>query len=100
MKKLISLAIAVIMVLSVLSVAAFAENESFKIAIVQQLDHPSLDEIRTAVEAELAAIAEEKGMTIEVKTFNGQNDASLLNQIGAQIAAAAVAVNVVVSGSK
>ena len=87
MKKLISLAIAVIMVLSVLSVAACAENESFKIAIVQQLDHPSLDEIRTAVEAELAAIAEEKGMTIEVKTFNGQNDASLLNQIGAQIAA-------------
>ena len=52
MKKLISLAIAVIMILSVLSVAAFAENESFKIAIVQQLDHPSLDEIRTAVEAE------------------------------------------------
>ena len=87
MKKLISLAIAVIMVLSVMSVAVCAENESFKIAIVQQLDHPSLDEIRTAVEARLAAIAEEKGMTIEVKTFNGQNDASLLNQIGAQIVA-------------
>lgn len=85
MKKLVSLILAAVMVLSVLSVSTFAEGETFKIAIVQQLDHPSLDEIRQAMEAELAAAAEAKGITIEVKTFNGQNDNSVLNQIGAQV---------------
>ena len=86
MKKFMSLILAIVMVMSLLSVAA-AEGESFKVAIVQQLDHPSLDEIRLAIEARLAAIAEEKSMTIEVETFNGQNDASLLNQIGARVVA-------------
>ncbi len=85
MKKLVSLILAAVMVLSVLSVSAFAEGETFKVAIVQQLDHPSLDEIRQAMEAALEAAAEEKGITIEVKTFNGQNDNSVLNQIGAQV---------------
>lgn len=45
--------------------------KSYKIAVVQQLDHASLDEIRTAVEAELDAKAAEKGITIEYKDFNG-----------------------------
>ena len=57
----------------------------YDIAIVQQLDHSSLDEIRTNIESELAVIAQEKGVTIKCKTFNGQNDASVLNQIGAQV---------------
>lgn len=60
---------------------------SYRIAIVQQLDHASLDEIRTAIEAELDAKAAEKGITIEYKDFNGQNDATTLNQIGTQIVA-------------
>ena len=62
-----------------------AAAKSYKIAIVQQLDHASLDEIRTAVEAELDAKAAEKGITIEYKDFNGQNDATTLNQIGTQV---------------
>ena len=54
MKKLISLILVAVMAVSMLSVSAFAEEEqSFKIAIVQQLDHPSLDEIRTACDARL-----------------------------------------------
>ena len=61
------------------------ETTSYKIAIVQQLDHASLDEIRTAVEAELDAKAAEKGIAIEYKEFNGQNDATTLNQIGTQV---------------
>ncbi len=61
---------------------ATADAKSYKIAVVQQLDHASLDEIRTAVEAELDAKAAEKGITIEYKDFNGQNDATTLNQIG------------------
>ena len=67
--------------------AAAADDtaKSYKIAIVQQLDHASLDEIRTAVEAELDAKAAEEGITIEYKDFNGQNDATTLNQIGTQV---------------
>ena len=69
------------------SEAAAADDtaKSYKIAVVQQLDHASLDEIRTAVEAELDAKAAEKGITIEYKDFNGQNDATTLNQIGTQV---------------
>lgn len=60
-------------------------SKAYKIAVVQQLDHASLDEIRTAVEAELDAKAAEKGITIEYRDFNGQNDATTLNQIGTQV---------------
>lgn len=84
MKKVIGLILAAVMALS-LCTTAFAQKESYKIAIVQQLDHPSLDEIRTAAQAKLAAIAQETGVEIEVKEFNGQNDTSILNQIGAQV---------------
>ena len=84
MKKVISLILAAVMALS-LCTTAFAQKESYKIAIVQQLDHPSLDEIRTAAQARLAAIAQETGVEIAVKEFNGQNDTSILNQIGAQV---------------
>ena len=59
--------------------------KSCKVAIVQQLDHASLDEIRVAIEAELDAKAAEKGIAIEYKDFNGQNDATTLNQIGTQV---------------
>ena len=62
-----------------------ADASTYKVAIVQQLDHASLDEIRTAIEAELDAKAAEKGITIEYKDFNGQNDATTLNQIGTQV---------------
>ena len=65
--------------------AAAATGASYKVAIVQQLDHASLDEIRKAVEAELDAKAAETGVTIEYKEFNGQNDATTLNQIGTQV---------------
>ena len=61
------------------------ETKSFNIAIVQQLDHASLDEIRIAVEAELDKATADKGVTITYKEFNGQNDNSVLNQIGAQV---------------
>ncbi len=64
---------------------AAADATTYKVAIVQQLDHTSLDEIRTAIEAELDAKAAEKGITIEYKDFNGQNDATTLNQIGTQV---------------
>ena len=67
------------------SEAAEPAAKSYRIAVVQQLDHASLDQIRTAIEAELDAKAAEKGITIEYKDFNGQNDATTLNQIGTQV---------------
>lgn len=60
-------------------------GKEYEVAIVQQLDHASLDEIRVAIEAELEAKAAEKGIAITYKDFNGQNDATVLNQIGAQV---------------
>lgn len=65
--------------------AAVQSGKEYKVAIVQQLDHASLDEIRVAIEAELEAKAAEKGIAIAYKDFNGQNDATVLNQIGAQV---------------
>ena len=60
-------------------------TKEFKVAIVQQLDHASLDEIRLAIEDELTKRAAEEGITITYKEFNGQNDTTVLNQIGAQV---------------
>ena len=61
------------------------DSKTVKVAIVQQLDHSSLDEIRTAVKDKLTALAGEQGITLEISAYNGQNDASTLNQIGADI---------------
>lgn len=65
--------------------AETAAPAAFTVAIVQQMDHASLDEIRNAITAELQAQASAKGIAIEIKEFNGQNDATVLNQIGAQL---------------
>ena len=96
MKKFLSMIAAVSLLAASLSAcgassttsttAAAAESgKEYKVAIVQQLDHASLDEIRVAIEAELEAKAAEKGIAVAYKDFNGQNDATVLNQIGAQV---------------
>ena len=111
MKKVISLVLSVMMMLTMFAgckasgtaetvaptaaptSAATAETaadttpaaQEFNVAIVQQLDHASLDEIRTAIVAQLQALAEEKGVKVNIQEFNGQNDATVLNQIGAQV---------------
>ena len=96
MKKFLSMIAAVSLLAASLSAcgassttsttAAAAESgKEYKVAIVQQLDHASLDEIRTAAESKLLALAAENGVELEVKDFNGQNDATVLNQIGAKV---------------
>lgn len=86
MKKFICVMLIVLMALSIFAgCGETADDGIYKIAIVQQLPHSSLDEIRDAIESELDKIAAAKGIQIEYKDFNGQNDPSVLNQIGAQV---------------
>ena len=111
MKKVISLVLSVMMMLTMFAgckVSSTAETaaptaaptsstaaetsadttpavQEFNVAIVQQLDHASLDEIRTAIVAQLQKLAEGKGVKVNIQEFNGQNDATVLNQIGAQV---------------
>ena len=66
--------------------AAGAATE-LKVAIIQQLDHSSLDEIREAIKAQLNALAEPTNYTITIEEYNGQNDTSMLTQIATQVVA-------------
>ena len=79
MKKIIAVIIAIAMTACLFAGCSAADDGITRVAIVQQLDHSSLDEIRAAIEAELTAAG------VEFEVFNGQNDATVLNQIGAQV---------------
>jgi len=98
MKKIIAIILSLVMILSLTACgakeAAPAENQApeaagaateLKVAIIQQLDHSSLDEIREAIKAQLNALAEPTNYTITIEEYNGQNDASMLNQIGTEV---------------
>ena len=90
MKKVFALVLSLTLSLSLFAGCGGTKEKndaSYDIAIVQQLDHASLDEIRVAVEGQMQAMAAEKGITVNIKTYNGQNDASMLNQIGTQVVA-------------
>ena len=93
MKKLICVILSLVMILS-LAACASSEEEltptgciTYSVAIVQQLDHSSLDEIRTAIEARLKELGEKSEVPVHfnISYDNGQNDASMLNQIGTQV---------------
>jgi len=95
MKKITKLICLVLAFALVLALAACGETntntnadteaKTYKVAIVKQLDHASLDEIANAIAAELDALAEKNGVTIEYgEIYSGQNDQSVLKQIGDQ----------------
>lgn len=87
MKKVISVLLSLVLMTCVFTGCAASDDSSdgFTVAVVQQMDHSSLDEIRTAIVSQLNALAEEKGISITIEEYNGQNDSSVLNQIGAQV---------------
>ena len=95
MKKIIAMILSLIMVLSLTACGSSApaateaaeSAKTFKVAIIQQLDHSSLDEIRNAIEAQLNTLAAEQGAAIEISYDNGQNDTSMLTQIATQVVA-------------
>ena len=98
MKKVIALVLSLIMALSLTACGSSAPAEAVpsaeasgsttcKVAIIQQLDHSSLDEIRTAITDQLNALAAEKGIAMEITYDNGQNDTSMLTQIATEVVA-------------
>ena len=62
-----------------------AEGKTYKVGIVQFVDDASLNQIEAAIEAELDAKAAELGVTFDYTLYNGQADATTLNQIGAEL---------------
>ena len=62
-----------------------AEGKTYKVGIVQFVDDASLNQIEAAIEAELDAKATELGVTFDYTLYNGQGDATTLNQIGAEL---------------
>ena len=87
MKKYICVMLTIILVLSCFAGCSEPAGDNvLRVAIVQQLDHASLDEISDAITAQLDKVAAEKALTIQVEHYNGQNDTSVLAQIGATVA--------------
>lgn len=69
-----------------------SEGSAYKVAVVKQMDHASLDEIANAVCEELDQLAQDNGVKIEYEVYSGQGDQSVLNQIGTQVIADGVDV--------
>lgn len=64
------------------------KNQSdYKVAIVKQMDHASLDEIANAIAAQLDAIEKAEGVNIEYDIYSGQGEQTTLMQIGEQVVA-------------
>ena len=74
--------------------SAAAAGETFKVGIVNYVDHASLNQIVESVESRLDAIGKEKGVTFDYADYyaNAQADQSNLNQIGADLVADGVDV--------
>lgn len=67
-------------------------DTTYNVAVVKQMDHASLDEIANAITARLDEIAAEQGVTINYQVSSGQNDQSVLRQLGDQTVADGVDV--------
>ena len=65
------------------------QGKEYKIGIVQFVDDASLNQIETNIEKELDVLAQEKDVVFNYAdyVYNGQADATVLNQIGADLVA-------------
>ena len=81
------------------SAAATEAGQTFKVAIVNYVDHASLNQIVASVESRLDEVGAEKGVTFDYADYyaNAQADQSNLNQIGADLVADQVDVIVAVA---
>ena len=96
MKKLVALGMTVMMMASMMGcqqktadTAAKTDAKEYKVGIVQFVDDASLNQIEKAIEEELDKKASELGVSFNYKdyTHNGQADATVLNQIAADLVA-------------
>ena len=64
-----------------------ADKKDFKVGIVLFMDHPSLNQIKDNVASELDKLSGDMGVTFNYAdyTFNGQGDATVLNQIASEL---------------
>ena len=102
MKKLLTMTLACAMTLSLAACGSKAESpadssadqntaaptetdaKTYKVAVINQLDHASLDEIANAVTAELDQISADKNVKIEYEVTSGQGDQTILKQLSDQ----------------
>ena len=79
--------------------SAAESGKTFKVGIVNYVDHASLNQIVASVESCLDAIGKEKGVTFDYADYyaNAQADQSNLNQIGADLVGDGVDVIVAVA---
>ncbi len=81
------------------SSAASEAGQTFKVGIVNYVDHASLNQIVASVEERLDEVGKEKGVTFDYADYyaNAQADQTNLNQIGADLVADGVDVIVAVA---
>ena len=79
--------------------SAAESGKTFKVGIVNYVDHASLNQIVASVESRLDEIGKEKGVTFDYADYyaNAQADQSNLNQIGADLVGDGVDVIVAVA---
>lgn len=106
MKKSTAALIGTVLMAGALAMSAFAEDateaeggKTFKVGIVQYVDDASLNQIVKNLEAQLDILSEETGDTFDYEDYyyNGQADASTLNQIGAELVSDEVDVIVAIA---
>jgi len=82
MKKLITMVLAAILIFSFTAYAApEGEEQVFKVGICNYVDHASLNQIVENIEARLAELEAELGVTFEISYDNCQADSNVMNQI-------------------
>ena len=74
---------------SAIDTPAVAEGTVYKVGIVKYVDDASLDQIESAIQAELDAKGQELGVTFDYADYtkNGQADSTTLNQIASDLVA-------------
>ena len=83
MKKFISLALCAILILATLTACGTtSKNKStYTIGLCNYANDASLNQIAESIQAQLAAIGKERGVTFDVKYQNSNADSNVLNQI-------------------
>ena len=86
LKKLVSLALAAVMALSLFACGKKTDDDktdgkTYKIGICNYVDDASLNQIVANIRSQLEAIGQEKGVTFDISYDNCNADAAVMNQI-------------------